>query len=41
MDLNAFLAQVEKVSPATRVVVPDYDTVYDGDMRPGGDQGLS
>lgn len=35
MDLEAFLAEVEKVSPATRVVVPDYHTVYDGDMRPG------
>ncbi|MDQ1028057.1 L-ascorbate metabolism protein UlaG (beta-lactamase superfamily) [Streptomyces umbrinus] len=37
MDLEAFLAQVEKVSPATRVVVPDYRTVYDGDMHPGSD----
>lgn len=37
MDLDAFLAQVEKASPATRVVVPDYDTVYDGDMRHASD----
>ncbi|MGC0373938.1 MBL fold metallo-hydrolase [Streptomyces sp. SAI-229] len=34
MDLDAFLAQVEKASPATRIVVPDYRTVYDGGMRP-------
>ncbi|MFC8419720.1 MBL fold metallo-hydrolase [Streptomyces sp. NPDC057236] len=34
MDLDAFLAQVAKASPATRTVVPDYRTVYDGDMRP-------
>ncbi|MCF3133178.1 MBL fold metallo-hydrolase [Streptomyces olivochromogenes] len=34
MDLDAFLAQVEKVSPATRVVTPDYHTVYDDDMLP-------
>lgn len=34
MDLDAFLAQVEKASPDTRTVVPDYRTVYDGDMRP-------
>ncbi|MBN0048430.1 MBL fold metallo-hydrolase [Streptomyces actuosus] len=34
MDLDTFLAQVAKVSPAARVVVPDYRTVYDGDMRP-------
>ncbi|MFF1276098.1 MBL fold metallo-hydrolase [Streptomyces marokkonensis] len=34
MDLDAFVAQVEAASPTTRVVVPDYDTVYDGDMRP-------
>ncbi|MBA2950457.1 MBL fold metallo-hydrolase [Streptomyces himalayensis] len=37
MDLEAFLAQVEKVAPATRVVFPDYHTVYDGDMRSGSD----
>ncbi|CAL9523149.1 hypothetical protein SUDANB176_03893 [Streptomyces sp. enrichment culture] len=34
MDLDAFVAQVEKASPTTRVVVPDHHTVYDGDMRP-------
>ncbi|MFD7772337.1 MBL fold metallo-hydrolase [Streptomyces sp. NPDC059787] len=34
MDLDAFLAQVGKASSATRIVVPDYRTVYDGDMRP-------
>ncbi|GHA03965.1 MBL fold metallo-hydrolase [Streptomyces echinoruber] len=34
MDLEAFIAQVGEASPATRVVVPDYRTVYDGDMRP-------
>ncbi|MFE2276904.1 MBL fold metallo-hydrolase [Streptomyces sp. NPDC059454] len=34
MDLDAFLAQVGKASPATRTVVPDYRTVYDGAMRP-------
>jgi L-ascorbate metabolism protein UlaG (beta-lactamase superfamily) len=34
MDLDAFLARVGKASPATRIVVPDYRTVYDGDMRP-------
>ncbi|WP_079063310.1 MBL fold metallo-hydrolase [Streptacidiphilus griseoplanus] len=34
MDLDAFLAQVGKASAASRIVVPDYRTVYDGDMRP-------
>ncbi|MFD6904829.1 MBL fold metallo-hydrolase [Streptomyces sp. NPDC060077] len=34
MNLDAFLAQVAKASPATRTVVPDYHTVYNGDMRP-------
>ncbi|MFK0117540.1 MBL fold metallo-hydrolase [Streptomyces sp. NPDC090994] len=34
MDLDAFVAEVQRVSPATRVVVPDYGTVYDGDLRP-------
>jgi len=34
MDLDAFLAQVATASPGTRTVVPDYRTVYDGDMRP-------
>ncbi|WGD41767.1 MBL fold metallo-hydrolase [Streptomyces cathayae] len=38
MDLDAFLTQVEKVSPAARVVLPDYRTVYDSDMRPAGEQ---
>ncbi|MEU2879516.1 MBL fold metallo-hydrolase [Streptomyces sp. NPDC007070] len=33
-DLDAFLAQVREVSPATRVVRPDYRTVYDSEMRP-------
>ncbi|MEU0740760.1 MBL fold metallo-hydrolase [Streptomyces sp. NPDC006134] len=37
MDLDAFLAQVGKVSPAARVVLPDYRTVYDGDLRPVGE----
>ncbi|CAL9334111.1 hypothetical protein SUDANB58_00131 [Streptomyces sp. enrichment culture] len=36
MDLDAFVAQVAKASPATRVVVPDYRTVYDAGMRPAG-----
>ena len=36
MDLDTFLAQVGKASPTTRVVVPDYRTVYDGVMRPAG-----
>ncbi|MFG2511108.1 MBL fold metallo-hydrolase [Streptomyces sp. NPDC048584] len=34
MDLDAFLTQVRKASPASRIVVPDYRTVYDGAMRP-------
>ncbi|MFF9818727.1 MBL fold metallo-hydrolase [Streptomyces sp. NPDC014006] len=34
MDVDAFVAQVRGVSPATRVVVPDYSTVYDATMRP-------
>lgn len=34
MDLDAFLAQVRRASPATRVVVPDYRTVYDAGLRP-------
>ncbi|GGT38055.1 hypothetical protein GCM10010254_67610 [Streptomyces chromofuscus] len=34
MDLDAFLAEVGKASPAARVVVPDYRTVYDSAMRP-------
>ncbi|MEF9905225.1 MBL fold metallo-hydrolase [Streptomyces sp. P9-A2] len=38
MDLEAFLAQVGKASPATRIVVPDHRTVYDAAMRPVSDQ---
>ncbi|WNM33552.1 MBL fold metallo-hydrolase [Streptomyces sp. Li-HN-5-11] len=34
MDLDAFLAEIRRVSPATRTVVPDYRTVYDATMRP-------
>ncbi|GGV19567.1 hypothetical protein GCM10010293_14720 [Streptomyces griseoflavus] len=34
MDLDAFVAQARQTSPATRVVVPDPRTVYDGAMRP-------
>ncbi|WP_455356977.1 MBL fold metallo-hydrolase [Streptomyces sp. SYSU K217416] len=34
MDLDAFIAQVHGESPASRIVVPDYRTTYDGDMRP-------
>lgn len=34
MELEAFVAQVGKVSPATRIVIPDYRTTYDGGMRP-------
>ncbi|MFE2136157.1 hypothetical protein ACFW9X_23675, partial [Streptomyces sp. NPDC059466] len=34
MDLDAFVAQVRRASPASRIVVPDYRTVYGGDMRP-------
>ncbi|MFF7145785.1 serine hydrolase [Streptomyces nodosus] len=33
-DVEAFTAQVRRESPAARVVVPDYRTVYDADMRP-------
>ncbi|MFI7382815.1 MBL fold metallo-hydrolase [Streptomyces sp. NPDC049813] len=36
MDLDAFSAAVTTASPSTRVVVPDYRTVYDGAMRPTG-----
>ncbi|WP_078843231.1 MBL fold metallo-hydrolase [Streptomyces albus] len=35
MDLDAFLAQVGQAAPATRIVIPDYRTVYDGGMHPG------
>ncbi|MFF9346419.1 MBL fold metallo-hydrolase [Streptomyces sp. NPDC014734] len=34
MDLDAFVAQVRRVSPTSRVVVPDFRTTYAGDMRP-------
>ncbi len=34
MDLDAFVAGVHRYSPASRVVVPDYETVYGADMRP-------
>ncbi|MFE5136819.1 MBL fold metallo-hydrolase [Streptomyces fagopyri] len=34
MDLDGFVAQVRRSSPAGRIVVPDYRTVYGGDMRP-------
>jgi hypothetical protein len=34
MDLDGFLAQVHRESPASRIAVPDYRTVYGGDMRP-------
>ncbi|WUD77731.1 MBL fold metallo-hydrolase [Streptomyces sp. NBC_00510] len=33
-DVGAFTAQVRRESPATRVVVPDYRTLYGADMRP-------
>jgi hypothetical protein len=36
MDLDAFIAQVHRDSPASRIVVPDYRTTYGGDMRPRG-----
>ncbi|WP_274564789.1 MBL fold metallo-hydrolase [Streptomyces spiramyceticus] len=34
VDLDAFIAQVHRESPASRIVVPDYRTAYGGDMRP-------
>ncbi|MEU6986545.1 MBL fold metallo-hydrolase [Streptomyces sp. NPDC046324] len=34
MDLSGLIGQVDRESPASRVVVPDYRTVYGGDMRP-------
>ncbi|MFD7325789.1 MBL fold metallo-hydrolase [Streptomyces sp. NPDC059875] len=34
MDLSGLIGQVRRESPASRVVVPDYRTVYGGDMRP-------
>ncbi|MFF3485569.1 MBL fold metallo-hydrolase [Streptomyces sp. NPDC002701] len=33
MDLDGFVAQVHQMSPASRVVVPDYRTTYGADMR--------
>jgi L-ascorbate metabolism protein UlaG (beta-lactamase superfamily) len=36
MDLDGFVTQVAQVSPTTRIVVPDYRTVYDADMRSTG-----
>ncbi|MEU9593569.1 MBL fold metallo-hydrolase [Streptomyces sp. NPDC048193] len=36
MDLDAFQAAVTRAAPATRVVIPDYRTVYDSAMRPAG-----
>lgn len=32
--LDAFIAQVHQTSPAARIVLPDYRTTYNGDMRP-------
>ncbi|MFJ3581847.1 MBL fold metallo-hydrolase [Streptomyces sp. NPDC090127] len=34
MDLAGLIGQVHQESPATRVVVPDYRTVYGADLRP-------
>ncbi|MCT4352004.1 MBL fold metallo-hydrolase [Streptomyces sp. Je 1-79] len=34
MDLSGLIGQVRRESPASRVVVPDYRTVYGGDLRP-------
>lgn len=34
MDLEGFAARVREASPASRIVVPDYRTVYGADMRP-------
>ncbi|MEU3246510.1 MBL fold metallo-hydrolase [Streptomyces sp. NPDC006875] len=36
MDLDGFVARVRRSSPASRIVVPDYRTVYGADMRPLG-----
>ncbi|MEJ8638809.1 MBL fold metallo-hydrolase [Streptomyces sp. MS2.AVA.5] len=33
IDLDAFVAEVRRLSPASRVVVPDYVTDFGGDMR--------
>ncbi|MBT2369902.1 MBL fold metallo-hydrolase [Streptomyces sp. ISL-10] len=34
MDLDGFVAEVHRCSPASRVVVPDYATVFGADMLP-------
>lgn len=34
VDLDGFLAAVGRESPSSRTVVPDYRTLYDGEMRP-------
>ncbi|MFF8841818.1 MBL fold metallo-hydrolase [Streptomyces sp. NPDC015127] len=34
MDLDGFVAEVHRCSPASRVVVPDYTTVFGADLRP-------
>ncbi|MQY13464.1 hypothetical protein SRB5_36120 [Streptomyces sp. RB5] len=34
MDLTGLIDQVRRLSPGTRIVLPDYRTVYGGDMRP-------
>lgn len=34
MDLDGFVAQVRGCSPTSRIVVPDYGTLYGADMRP-------
>ena len=39
MDLDGFLAQVHRESPASRIAVPDYRTVYGGACAPAPDKG--
>ncbi|WP_418960455.1 MBL fold metallo-hydrolase [Streptomyces tritici] len=34
MDLDGFVAEVRRCSPTSRVVVPDYTTLYGADLRP-------
>jgi L-ascorbate metabolism protein UlaG (beta-lactamase superfamily) len=34
MDLDGFTAEVRRLSPDSRIVVPDYATVYGADLRP-------
>ncbi|MFG2334057.1 MBL fold metallo-hydrolase [Streptomyces sp. NPDC048604] len=34
MDLDGFVAEVRRRSPASRVVLPDYATVFGADLRP-------